>query len=875
MTTIQFPTPLPVTQTGATSWDLIVDGVTQKVTNLTKLYWEPEGYTKGDLLAYYYNVAPWILPFLADRALTLKRMPDGADADFFYAKNAPGHVPEWVPRAPIRAEGSGDVIDYLMAQRTASLVYVANLGCIEMHPWHSRVDALGYPDYAFFDLDPFGVSYRVVKDVALVVKAALDSLGLVGYPRTSGATGMHIYVPIDRVHTFAEVREFITRVCRLINRADPERTTMAWQVSDRDGRVFLDAGMNTEGRNIASAYSVRPHRGATVSTPLRWEELESDVEPGDFTMASIWPRLTEVGDIFTEVLAGGQDLWTAMDAVGLEREKDRRGPSHTLLAPTRPGGVSQTQPVHAGPDTDDRPGGGVSRSGADGTEPDTPRVGVAAPTEAGELETYQAMRDFALTAEPAGDVPDPTGDQNRFVIQHHLATRLHHDLRLERGGTLRSWALPKGLPLVPKLTHLAMQTEDHPLEYLTFDGEIPQGEYGGGQMRIWDTGTYSVVEWEEGKATVRLDGIRHQGEWHLFQLNRRGAGGQKVGNPREWLIVRSATDTQPLPPEPPTIKPCLAGSGGEPFDDPAWIFEIKWDGVRVIATTTRPGQGPKEANSGRTVLRSRNGNDVTPAYPELWPLWERVLAFNAVLDGEIVALDEQGRPSFSRLQHRMHLRERDRVDLARSKNPVQLVVFDLLALDGQVLTGLPLTDRLALLDDVFVPGPAMIRSDPVEGAGIALFQAARTQGLEGIVAKRATSTYQPGRRTNDWRKIKVRRTADVVVGGWLESTTGNGDLGSLLVGAYEGAGLAYLGRVGTGFDAAERARLLRELEPTDTSPFATTAAKPNEPVHWVHPRMVVEVEYGEVTPDGNLRAPAYVHERSDLDPAGVVTDVIT
>ena len=300
------------------------------------------------------------------------------------------------------------------------------------------------------------------------------------------------------------------------------------------------------------------------------------------------------------------------------------------------------------------------------------------------------MRDFDKTAEPAGPAPDPDGDgpadQNRFVIQHHLATRLHHDLRLERGGTLRSWALPKGLPLVPRLTHLAMQTEDHPLDYLTFDGEIPEGEYGGGQMRIWDTGTYSVLEWEDGKVTVKLDGIRHQGEWHLFRLNRRGPGGVPTGNPKEWMITRATSDTQLLPADPPTVRPSLASPGGEPFDHPDWLYEIKWDGVRAIATVTRPGRGPKEANSGTTVLRSRNGNDITPAYPELWPLWERVLAFNAVLDGEVVALDAQGRPSFSRLQHRMHLRDRDRVDAARARNPVQLVVFDLLALDGQLLT---------------------------------------------------------------------------------------------------------------------------------------------------------------------------------------------
>lgn len=822
-TTIDFPSPLPVTRTAKTSWQLVIDGISQKVTNLDKLYWEPEGYTKGDLLAYYHNAAQWILPFLRDRALTLKRMPDGADGGFFYAKNAPDHVPDWVPRAPVTSHGDGKTIDYLMAQDTASLLYVANLGCIEMHPWHSRIDALGHPDYAFFDLDPFGVDFRTVKDVALVIRTALDQLGLVGYPRTSGATGMHIYLPVERVHTFAQVRNLVTRICRLVNRADPKRTTMEWQIADRTGKVFLDAGMNTEGRNIASAYSVRPHRGAPVSTPLQWEELSSDVEPGDFTMASMWPRLDRVGDIFTAVLAGGQTLWAAMEALGMDPEADRRGPSHSLAAPP-------------------------------GTDPS------ASTTEAGELDTYRAMRDFTATAEPAGEDVDPSTG-NRFVIQHHLATRLHHDLRLERGGTLRSWALPKGLPLTSGLTHLAVQTEDHPMEYLTFSGEIAAGQYGAGPVRVWDTGTYQPLEWEDDKVTFALSGHRHSGEWHLFRTD--------PDKPKQWLITRSKRDDPDIPPDPPQVEPCLATTAAEPFDDDDWFFEVKWDGIRAVATVTRPGTGPRQDNNGRTRLVSRKGNDISPAYPELAPLWERVLAVNAVLDGEIVALGADGRPSFALLQQRMHLRGDDRVQQARKATPVTYMVFDLMAVDGQDLTGLPLTQRLQLLDDVLVPGPHVVRSEAIRGSGTSLFTAARAQGLEGMVAKRAASPYLPGRRSPDWRKIKVRRTAQVVIGGWLESATGSADLGSLLVGAHDDSGLRYLGRVGTGFDAAERRRLRNLLVEVPDSPFAAAAATAAEAVHWVQPTLAAEVEYASVTQDTRLRAPSYRHSLPEV-PAGSV-----
>lgn len=258
-TTIDFPQPLPLRhEKKATFVD--VGGVSVKVTNLDKLYWEPEGYTKADLLTYWFNIAPWMLPYLEGRPLTLKRMPHGADGEFFYAKQAPGHTPSWISTSPVTSR-DGKTIDYLLATDQASLVWLANLGCIELHPWHSRVDDIRHPDYAFFDLDPMGAAtFDMVREVALLVRTVLDQLGLRGYPRTSGATGMQIYVPIERVHTASQVREWVGRVCRLINRADPDRTTMEWSVDRRPDVVFLDHNMNTEGKNIAATYS--PARSA-------------------------------------------------------------------------------------------------------------------------------------------------------------------------------------------------------------------------------------------------------------------------------------------------------------------------------------------------------------------------------------------------------------------------------------------------------------------------------------------------------------------------------------------------------------------------------------------------------------------------------------
>nr|MBA2530440.1 DNA ligase [Euzebyales bacterium] len=458
--------------------------------------------------------------------------------------------------------------------------------------------------------------------------------------------------------------------------------------------------------------------------------------------------------------------------------------------------------------------------------------------------------------------PPSAGDAPRFVVQHHLARRLHHDLRLERAGTAPSWALPKGLPDTTGVRHLAVQTEDHPLSYLSFSGEIPAGEYGAGAVRIWDEGTYEALEWTEDKVTFRLHGRRHTGEYHLFRTGR--------DDPSQWLVIRADDDPGDVPPDPPVLRPMLAVDGGKAFDDPAWWFEIKWDGVRALATVRRPGSG----GDGRSALTSRQGNDITAAYPELASLWERVLARNAVLDGEIVALDRDGRPSFQRLQRRMHVRGAEAVARAREHTPVTYLVFDLLAVDGEALIDLPLRQRAARLDEVLVPGGAVQRSATVPETGRALFAAAHQRGLEGLIAKRAGSLYRPGRRSPDWRKLKVRRSAEVVIGGWLPGEGGRtGRLGALLLGLYDGGVLRDVGRAGTGFDDAELARLgeLLARHARDRCPFATVPAPQGR---WVDPVLVCEVSYREVTQAGKLRHPSYEGLRPGVDPRTCVLDTL-
>ena len=801
------------------AWSADVDGRRLRLTNLDKIFWRPEGYTKADVIAYYADMARYVLPYVRDRPLTLKRMPNGADGDFFYAKQAPPHTPEWVRTAGVVSRDSGKRIDYLLADDRASLVWLANLGCIELHPWHSRVDALGRPDYAFFDLDPFDVGFDVVRDVALHVHVILERLGLRGYPRTSGATGMQVYVPLDRSHSYAQVREWVGRVCALINRADPDRTTMEWDISKRSGRVFLDHNMNTEGKNIAATWSLRPERAAPVATPLRWEEVSEDILPTDFTIVTARRDAADRAEILLPILEGGQNLRASMAMLGMDdTPPDESG--HAL-------------------------------------------AGSAPSEEPGELRTYTGMRDFNRTPEPAAGEVEPGGEPGRrFVIQHHLATRLHHDLRLERGGTARSWAVPKGLPDVPGVPHLAVQTEDHPLSYMTFSGEIPEGEYGAGAVRIWDSGSYETIEWSSDKVTFALDGARHQGVWHLF---RRGGDARAD----QWMITRRAPAEQ-RPPPPPQLAPMLAGNADEPFDDPDWVFEVKWDGVRAVATVARPTEG----NDGYTRLVSRNGNDITPAYPEIASLWERVLARNAVLDGELVALRPDGTPSFERLQRRMHVREARTIDRLRRELPVSFVVFDVLAVDGEALIDYTLTDRLDVLKGLVVPGGPFVLSQAVPEHGRDLYGAVKSRGLEGVIAKRLSSTYRPGRRSRDWLKIKVRRRVCCVVGGWLPGESSlSGRLGSLLVGLHEDGILRFVGAVGSGLDESLRAMLEAETRSraTDSSPFAASEEVPRG-ARFVAPELVCEVEFAEVTDTKRLRAPSFKGLRPDIDPATCTLD---
>lgn len=483
---------------------------------------------------------------------------------------------------------------------------------------------------------------------------------------------------------------------------------------------------------------------------------------------------------------------------------------------------------------------------------------------------YAGKRDFDKTPEPSPEVEgnvDPTTARpgKTFMVHQHHATRLHFDLRLEmfNGDTpvLVSWAVPKNLPQRKGERHLAVHVEDHPFEYGGFSGSIPKGEYGGGEVRIFDSGTYEVLEQEPRKLTIDLHGTRLDGIWHMVQFDGKESK-KTAASKNNWLVFlrENRRQIEPLP----EIAPMMATLVEQPFDRDGWLFEPKWDGVRALATCT-----------DQTVLISRNLNDITASYPELAKLHEQVVGVEAVIDGEIVAM-HQGRPSFERLQSRINLRNERDVAQAMKTCPVTFVAFDLLYLDGKSLLEVPLLERKALLDELFVPAPFVEVSPVIENEGELLFAAAQAQELEGIVAKRASSVYRPGRRSKDWLKIKTTHTADLVVGGW---TPGEGarskSFGALLLGAYEDDELRFVGSVGTGFKDALLEQMMPLLEslatgenPFDSDPVKDKPrwGKPIRDPRWVDPLLVCIVEFRELTSSGRLRAPSFKGFRNDKDP---------
>jgi bifunctional non-homologous end joining protein LigD len=524
------------------------------------------------------------------------------------------------------------------------------------------------------------------------------------------------------------------------------------------------------------------------------------------------------------------------------------------------------------------------------------------------LDEYAKKRRLEKTSEP----PPKRGHTDgplRFVIHKHAARRLHYDLRLELDGALKSWAVPKGPSLNPEDKHLAVMVEDHPLDYRDFEGVIPEGEYGAGQVIIWDHGTYAPEDdghrtfqrregqdWmrrglSEGKVSFVLDGDKLKGSWTLVK-SRRGE--------KDWLLIKHRDETPvrdvlkedssvvsgltiedlksgasasnrkveshspaDLPrarkaPFPRTIKPMLATLAKSPFSNPDWLFEPKLDGLRAITLI----------QNGRSRVISRNGRDVTRGYPSLA---EELTGQpgEMVLDGEIVAPDDEGRPSFQRLQQRMNLQNDADIRRADVQVPVVYYVFDLLYLDGYDLRAVPLEERRRQLEIALVPSYRVHFIDQFEASGEAAYEAAVQHGLEGVMAKRRDSQYRSGERSRLWLKVKATLSDEFIISGYSRGTgTRESTFGSLILGQYDDKGkLRYAGHVGTGFDDRMLKDLLARLKPlrTERSPFTGEVSGKTEAT-WVKPQLVAEVKFAERTSDGRLRAPVFMRLREDKPP---------
>jgi bifunctional non-homologous end joining protein LigD len=541
------------------------------------------------------------------------------------------------------------------------------------------------------------------------------------------------------------------------------------------------------------------------------------------------------------------------------------------------------------------------------------------------LETYRSKRDFSRTPEPEpGPVEEGGG---RFVVQRHRATRLHYDLRLEIGGVLVSWAVPRGPSLDPDQRRMAMRTEDHPIEYFDFEGTIPAGEYGAGDVIVWDWGTFTPEETDDPAAAVaagelkfRLDGERLHGRYTIIQTGgKRDAFGRK-SEPGQWLLIHKrdeaavsgwdaeehstsvktgrtndevaagseprtaarppSVETEPdlsaarPAPLPEFVRPMLATLTEGAFDDPGWLYEVKWDGYRVEAVVHPTG----------VRLWTRNRIDAATYFPDLAGAPDWIVAREAVVDGEVVALDPEGRPDFSLLQDRTGLRGLEAATGRRSPDglrltaderkaiPLAYMVFDLLHLDGSSLLDVPLEERKRLLRRVIRPHPLVRYAAHVVGEGEAFMRAAADRGLEGIVAKRRASRYEPGKRSPDWLKIKLRREQELVVAGWLAGKGSHADLGSLIVAVNADGRLRHAGQVGSGLSSAMRRRLLDAMEPLrrDDSPLDPVPRLPA--ARWVEPRIVIRAEFAEWTSDGLLRQAAFKGIEVGKEPAAVVRE---
>jgi DNA ligase D-like protein (predicted polymerase)/DNA ligase D-like protein (predicted ligase)/DNA ligase D-like protein (predicted 3'-phosphoesterase) len=761
-----------------------------ELSNLDKALFPREGIIKAELIEYYLKIAPTILKHIKGRPLTFVRYPDGIDGEKFFQKNRPDWAPDWIEHTKLGSDGE---TDYVIARDDATLAWLGNLASIELHQMHSRAPHFDKPDYMVFDLDPPGdFPFKEVVGLAFELKQYIENLGYHQFVKTTGGKGVHIVTPIEPRWDFDRVFAAASAIASEFVRRNRDRTTLQLKKDNRKGRVLIDIYRNRPSQTIVSPYSVRGREQAPVSMPLSWEKLSSLEDPAVFNLRTVAEHLKSEGD-----------AWEAINAYATKL--------HTEPQARRKKGESQA--------------GEANRSS-----------GITLVSE------YGRKRRFDKTPEPPPAIA--VGKGNSFVIHRHHASRLHYDLRLERDGVLKSWAVPKGLPPRPGIKRLAVAVEDHPLDYFNFEGTIPRGQYGAGKVWIFACGKYEITKDKKEGFYFRLGSREINAEYRL--INTKG---------KDWLLERvEATQTDWLK-EP--IAPMLAQARAGLVDSAEYLYEVKWDGIRALISI----------DEGAMTIRSRSGRDITGLFPELQESLEAFMVTNGLFDAEIVCLRPDGTPSFEETVKRLRHLAESAINRARVRHPAVCYLFDCIYLDGRPLINEPLVRRREWMADALRPDSPMRVSEAVD-EGTDLFNAAMELGLEGVMAKRRDSPYLPGKRTDFWLKIKARQTRECIIIGY---TRGKGNrrngFGALHLACYDGDELRYLGKAGTGLDEPEMVRLMDEMSRVPHTKRPIKERPPDDAAtSWIEPQLVCEVQYASRTSTGSLREPVYMRLRPDYAP---------
>lgn len=760
-----------------------------ELSNLEKVLFPEDHIVKAEVIEYYLKIAPTLLTYVKGRALTLIRFPEGIHGESFYQKNRPDWAPDWIEFVRLGKEAK----DYIVASEPALLVWLANLASLELHQLHARKPDFSHPDYMVFDLDPpEGYDFKGLVPLAFELKKEIEQYGYTPFVKTTGGKGIHICVPIEARWDFHTVFEAAESVAKPFVERNNSEFTLHIKKEARKGRVLVDIYRIRSGQSIVSPYSLRGRIGAPVSMPLTWEELRETESPLQYNVTNAVDKVVRDGD-----------AWEGFDAYAV--------PLHTQVKQTRKPKVLPPSAKHKSPE---------------------------------QLETYAKKRNFEKTPEPAAKVLDVGG--NSFVVHRHHASRLHYDLRLEKDGVLKSWAVPKGLPPFPGVKRLAVQTEDHPMEYLRFDGRIPKGQYGAGEMWVYAIGKYQVTKEKKDGFYFRLSSKEITGEYRIHNTKEK-----------EWLLER--VDEPQVNYLREIIEPMLSDALDKPPVGENYLHEMKWDGIRALISL----------EDGAIRIRTRNHLDVTAQFPELLLGDQAFRATNGLFDAEIVCLDSEGKPVFKNVINRMMSTGEKNIAQLTKKNPVHCYVFDCLYLDGRVLINEPLIKRKEWLADVIRADTPYRISEFIDD-GEALFEAAKQFGLEGIMSKQKDSRYTPGKRTNCWYKVKVRRTSEVVVIGYTEGKgERKGLFGALQIAEQVEGKLVYRGKVGTGFDS-KMMKQLRQMMDRSKAARYSAEGKPVDPkvTTWIEPALIIEVSFAKVTPDQMFREPVFIKSRPDLEVRG-------